>query len=235
MEELRTSGTTLIFVSHNMYQVRRLCKRALLLVDGKARYLGDVGEAISEYERSFHSAPQDVTEETNLGEADGQATIIISDIALLDSGGQPTTRLRYDQALTLRIIYRTLRPIVDPVIRIRIVRADNTVCVMTASAYEHNLSWTLAGEGTIEVRFQPLQLAAGRYLVDLRILDSMDSMLLVGGQSGWFDVDDPTFGHEPQRGVFVPNTHWSHKSGVPIHDSAGKRTETDAETYTPSK
>jgi hypothetical protein len=35
-------------------------------------------------------------------------------------------------------------------------------------------------------------------------------MLLGSAQSGWFYVDDPAFGHETERGFFVPNLHWTH-------------------------
>lgn len=213
MEELRRSGTTLVFVSHNMYQVRRLCARALLLVKGEPLFLGDTNEAISAYEKMIHAPDEQIDSTPGIpGAADVPGTIIISDITLQDRAGQPVTRLKHNQDLIVQINYRTYRPIANPVIRMRLMRSDNTVCAMTASAYQPDLDWTLAGEGTITLQFEPVQLAAGRYLIDLRILDSMDSMLLTSGQSEWFDVNDQTFGHETYRGVFVPNLSWSHET-----------------------
>ena len=211
MNELRSSGTTLIFVSHNMYQVRHLCERALLLLNGELRFLGKTNEAISAYERTLHVSVDRESDSEPQGLADGPATLMISDIALLNIEGQPISHLKCEQDLVVQISYCSFQPIVNPIIRIRLIRADGTVCAMTASAYESDLAWTLTGEGNIVLRFEPIQLASGRYLVDLNILDSTDSMLLTGGQSGWFDVEDLSFGHEPHRGIFVPRLRWLHE------------------------
>ena len=211
MNELRGSGTTLIFVSHNMYQVRRLCDRALLLLNGELHFLGKTSEAISAYERTLHvSVDQEADSETP-AMTDGPVTLMISDIALLDQEGRPTDRLKCDQDLVVQVSYCSFQPIVNPIVRIRLVRSDGTVCAMTASAYYPHLDWTLTGEGAIGIKFEPVQLASGRYLVDLNILDSTDSMLLTGGQSNWFDVEDLSFGHEPHRGIFMPRVRWLHE------------------------
>ena len=42
-------GRTVLFVSHNMGSVRRLCQKGILLENGRIRYQGDVHETINEY------------------------------------------------------------------------------------------------------------------------------------------------------------------------------------------
>ncbi|MDB6166358.1 MAG: ABC-type polysaccharide/polyol phosphate transport system, ATPase component [Lacunisphaera sp.] len=54
MRELRETGTTLLFVSHDMASIRDMTTRALLLVDGRARFFGETQRAISLY---FDAAP----------------------------------------------------------------------------------------------------------------------------------------------------------------------------------
>jgi ABC-type polysaccharide/polyol phosphate transport system ATPase subunit len=49
MNEILKSGTTVIFVSHNMESVLSLCDRALLLVNGRVEREGEPGEVIAEY------------------------------------------------------------------------------------------------------------------------------------------------------------------------------------------
>jgi lipopolysaccharide transport system ATP-binding protein len=56
LEELRNSGVTLLFVSHNQESVRTLTSRALLLHQGRVRALGASGEVILEYRRLLHDA-----------------------------------------------------------------------------------------------------------------------------------------------------------------------------------
>ena len=50
MKEIaQTEGRTILYVSHNMETVRRLCKRCIILDHGRILYDGDTGEAISIY------------------------------------------------------------------------------------------------------------------------------------------------------------------------------------------
>lgn len=55
INKLVDSGVSLLFVSHDLASIRHLCRRAVLLVDGRVEYFGDVGEATSMYERVYLS------------------------------------------------------------------------------------------------------------------------------------------------------------------------------------
>ncbi len=47
MEMIRSSGATIVVVSHNLNAIRRLCDRALVIHDGTQRHDGDTAEAIA--------------------------------------------------------------------------------------------------------------------------------------------------------------------------------------------
>jgi lipopolysaccharide transport system ATP-binding protein len=49
MSEVALGGRTVLFVSHNMAAVRKLCKSAMLIDSGTIKYLGNVQDAISQY------------------------------------------------------------------------------------------------------------------------------------------------------------------------------------------
>jgi lipopolysaccharide transport system ATP-binding protein len=49
MEDVAHGGRTVLFVSHNLDAVRRLCGRCLLLQHGRAEALGDTGDVIARY------------------------------------------------------------------------------------------------------------------------------------------------------------------------------------------
>lgn len=49
MEDVSSHGRTVLFVSHNMAAVARLCKRALLLMDGKLMADGPAHEVVGQY------------------------------------------------------------------------------------------------------------------------------------------------------------------------------------------
>ncbi len=49
MDELRKKGTTLIFVSHNMEDVRRVCDRGLVMFRGEKAFEGPANQSVAEY------------------------------------------------------------------------------------------------------------------------------------------------------------------------------------------
>ncbi len=146
--------------------------------------------------------------------------MLITKVEVLDRKLEPVDQIACDQPLVVRVNYFAPQPLVDPIVKVRIVRSDGTVCAMAASRYQPDLSWTLTGEGTITTQFEPVQLVAGRYSVEARFIDTTDSILLTSGQSAWFTVDSPGFLHETDRGFFVPNVQWSHESLEPTSSGA---------------
>jgi len=53
MGEVSRDGRTILFVSHNMPSVKKLCSRAILLNDGKISAQGDVAQLVEEYTQMF--------------------------------------------------------------------------------------------------------------------------------------------------------------------------------------
>ena len=51
--ELRKSGMTILFVSHNLNSVGQMCRRAMLLDKGRVVQIGEVGKVVGEYIPKF--------------------------------------------------------------------------------------------------------------------------------------------------------------------------------------
>ena len=49
MQDVASSGRTVLFVSHNMNAVQKLCKRSILINDGKIQNIGETQDIIDEY------------------------------------------------------------------------------------------------------------------------------------------------------------------------------------------
>lgn len=208
MELLREKGTTLVFVSHNMYQVRRLCHRALLLIGGRPVFLGDAGEAISTHEEFIQT--QYERQQDSLIGVEVQNDITISQVAVSDVAGNLIKKIQYDQPVKIQVQYFARKPMVDPIVKIRLLRSDGIVSAMIASHHMSHSRWTFTNHGELTILLEPVQLTSGSYLVEVRVADSLDSVLLASGQSHSFLVQGPALLHEPDHGVFVPNTTWSH-------------------------
>jgi len=59
----RNDGRTVLFVSHNMDAIKRLCSKCLLLEEGKLTYLGTSAEVVAHYLSKMFS-PCDVRPDT---------------------------------------------------------------------------------------------------------------------------------------------------------------------------
>jgi ABC-type polysaccharide/polyol phosphate transport system ATPase subunit len=63
MQEISKSGRTIVFVSHQMNQIRRLCERAIWIDAGQIRESGPTGQIVAKYESASlqpdYSAPSE--------------------------------------------------------------------------------------------------------------------------------------------------------------------------------
>ena len=55
MESMKKNGTTIIFVSHDDEQVRKMCRNALWLVHGVPQMIGDVSAVCDSYKKYLFS------------------------------------------------------------------------------------------------------------------------------------------------------------------------------------
>ncbi|MCS7082980.1 MAG: ABC transporter ATP-binding protein [Bacteroidota bacterium] len=55
MGDVSKEGRTILFVSHQMNQIRRLCKRAMWLEKGEIKDIGDIHKIVSAYEKAMTS------------------------------------------------------------------------------------------------------------------------------------------------------------------------------------
>jgi lipopolysaccharide transport system ATP-binding protein len=98
MEELRASGTALIFVSHNMEVVRQVCDHGLVMYRGEAIYQGTAGDAVIAYSDAVRKAAREVKKNVQVEDAMAQRVLSfdaeIERISLLDAAGKQVTSIQ---------------------------------------------------------------------------------------------------------------------------------------------
>ncbi len=65
MSEVSKGGRTIVFVSHQMNQIRRLCERVLWIDNGQIRKSGPTGLILGEYEAASSGTPADTNGRSN--------------------------------------------------------------------------------------------------------------------------------------------------------------------------
>jgi lipopolysaccharide transport system ATP-binding protein len=100
MEDVGSSGRTILFVSHNMAAVENLCTRVLVLKDGRVDFHGEVKEGIEHYHACF-SESDGLDLEGAKRTGDGRARI--SDVWFADAQGNRLPILKSGQQVQLHI------------------------------------------------------------------------------------------------------------------------------------
>jgi lipopolysaccharide transport system ATP-binding protein len=209
MMELQRMGTALIFVSHNMHMVRRLCSRSLLLWKGQLVYSGDPDDTIAAYEQRLQ---QSSSPEMGQAEIAEEAPVLITQVDVLGSQGSPQDQFAHGDSLQIRAAYTAAAPLVTPVVRVRLIADDGTVIAMFATHHQGGIEtpdWMLPANGELRVTIPSLEVISGNYSVELRVLDTTDVRVLGAGRSHHFYVQSPGFAYEVDRGRYLPRVSWN--------------------------
>jgi lipopolysaccharide transport system ATP-binding protein len=109
MNEIRNQGMTILFVSHSMAAVTRLCERAILLDHGRILSDGPAHHVVREY---LESSCQVAAERTwvDLSEAPGDETVRLCRVRICDERGHSVESVDIRQAVGIELTYEVIRP-----------------------------------------------------------------------------------------------------------------------------
>lgn len=103
MEEVtQQEGRTILFVSHNMESISRLCKRVIVLREGKIVIDADAHTAIDQYLRSDHQTVGNRTWDNPLT-APGDETIRLNFIGLENTNGEPADSFELQEDILVKV------------------------------------------------------------------------------------------------------------------------------------
>lgn len=105
MNDVAQTGRTVLFVSHNLSAVRRLCSRSLLLRRGQVGFDGEVDGCISQYLWERKAEAAEYTQPSNPAKR-----VNLRRVALTDDSGQACVEVVYSSSHTLIIEYEVNQP-----------------------------------------------------------------------------------------------------------------------------
>ena len=172
LRRLIAEGKTVLFISHDMWNVRRLCTDILWMEEGRVRAYGAAAEIAEQY-----------MNEVNLQSLTNQATALQShrggtgevryvSVDLFDAAGEAVRALGSGDTLVVRATYRAERPVTRPVFQVAIIDVDTGLVITTATSRPADAPPVIAGEGALECRFPSLPLRPRQYVLRLSITDS---------------------------------------------------------------
>ena len=162
---LERQGSTILFVSHNMFSIKTMCPRVIYLKKGQVVFDGATDEGLKMYEADSRLAQAPWFHPES---SDGPA-ITVTEIELLDQKGVERTVFNYGEQMTIRIRYTASRPIDNPDIRIGINRSDDLHCCSFSTHSDAIPLGTINGEGMLEMTTPALPLVSDQYTTTVAV------------------------------------------------------------------
>lgn len=221
MSEVAGQGRTVLFVSHNMAAMLRLCKTGLLLKKGEPAAQGDIQSVVQTYlQEGVELAGENRFDPARLTHPRAQE-VLFTAVRARDCRGAISAQVNLSEGITLEMDYVVKTPIRSVQVSFSLYNSEGT-CVLTSTDLDADLArydrMAEAGHFTAGCRIPPEYLRPGRYYVELyagipniRRLDSMPRCLD-------FDViDDGSIEGvlgQPRSGVIAPRLAWETREGV---------------------
>ncbi|MEZ5317458.1 MAG: ABC transporter ATP-binding protein [Vicinamibacterales bacterium] len=215
---LRRQGTSVIFVSHNLYMVQAVCTRGIYLQAGRVRRAGGTAEAIGAYELDLHAERArrfDDGDEPSAAAAEAppgleEPAVDITQVTVHGPAGDEV--LVSDQPARIRLHYTAYRDLDAINLAVFIRRDDGVACSMIRSKLDNFRVRLPRGQGRITLDLSPLQLVTGSYFAEVEVTDEADTMVIKQdkARSEWFLVRGRTRSYDPAfAAVFEPFARWS--------------------------
>lgn len=215
MGEISKRGRTVLFVSHNMAAVQRLCQRGLLLASGRVETIGSIGEVVSGYliaRTRYSGLPLEVREDR---QTDGRGRLLELTLNGQPPGAEPAICCGTEGVFFLR--YRVSTPIADPFFSLAICDDQGSQILYMNTRMAGFPLGLIKADGAIECRIPKFPLVPGRYFVnatlwgDGRFVDKVEGAMRIQVNLGPFFASADTSGYSDGR--FLVDHIWSWVSG----------------------
>jgi lipopolysaccharide transport system ATP-binding protein len=198
MSDVTRTGRTIIFVSHQMNQIRRLCKDCLWLDQGRVRQAGAMLDVVSAYEASLSSISADAGRDAS--NAHDPARFLRWRI--LDSRDAEPHLLATFGKVTVQFVVRVNRPIEKGIHGVALFNADNHIIWATSVSGLH----LLPGSHAFEFELPSLPLRPGVYRWQVSLWEGGDCL------DQWSCVPEMIVGTEP---ITHPQDEWQGLLNLP--------------------
>ena len=159
--ELRAAGTTLVFISHDLGTVERLCDRAILLRAGQIAGDGEPADIVSSYRQSVLLSPG--------AHAPGGTRDV--DVTGVDCGSIDGHPIRTGYPMRTRVSLTASRRIADATVEVSYYTHGGNVlhCQQTTALARESLTLE-PGPGVVEFSCPETGLQPGAYSISVRVL-----------------------------------------------------------------
>jgi lipopolysaccharide transport system ATP-binding protein len=166
----RKEGVTILFVSHDLSAIRRLCDKALLLGNGKRMDFDETSRVLDRYVYESREGDLDRQEEKQINPNDNETgkskkitkKLEITSVKFIDKRGKERINFISGDPITIRIFYSAQERILHPIFGI-IVYQQDVYCFGTNTEFMGFDIKILTGNGYLDFIVDRLPLLEGKF------------------------------------------------------------------------
>jgi homopolymeric O-antigen transport system ATP-binding protein len=209
VNELHRQGRTIVFISHDLGAVERMCGRVLLMKRGQVVADGHPRDVIAKYQEV--SSGYVPSEPHSLAQAILSREVEITSVTCHDVDGREAAVFRTGAAARVRVSYVTHQPVPDAIIEVYVYslleKSYGAWCQLTTASRNGEGIDLKPGPGAVEFEVEELSFLPGMYYVSATIVHREQPL---GTAIDWqsqcltLRVDPGRF----IRGTFYMPHHW---------------------------
>ena len=181
IDDFRRRQKTILFVSHDLATVEKICDRVVWLKGGRVRRIGEPKRIVDAYlqdvadkqEQDFErqkSEPEAAPAEPDRREGRwGKREVEITRVTLRNRQGQEKHVFAPEEGMAIEIEVRAASPVDDFAFGIGLFNSQGTSCYGTNTNLEDYEPVRLSGEGRAVFRIERLNLINGTYYLDVAV------------------------------------------------------------------
>ncbi len=170
MKELVQSGTTLVFVTHDLDQMQKVCTRTIVLDHGEIAFEGSPADAVDRYLSAVSGASS--TRPTDDLVACDQRLVSLTDFSLRDEADERTLSVDAGKPTTIEATLELKCRIERLVVEVNVRRALGESVVSLNSGRSDRFYCAGPGSHRIAIHLPSLPLAGGQYFCNVRVWDA---------------------------------------------------------------
>jgi lipopolysaccharide transport system ATP-binding protein len=125
IDDVAKHGRTVLFVSHNMLIINKLCSMVIALDGGRVLNMGNTRSIVAEYLVSADASKWH-QEWSDIESAPGDDYVKVMSVSVLDTDRRPVTSITQDSSFVIRLVYRVLKPMANANVGFRLKADDGT-------------------------------------------------------------------------------------------------------------
>lgn len=192
MRDVATEGRTVVFVSHNMAAVQQLCKRGLMLHQGRLIFCGTIDDTIRNYFGQVKTLT--LTELGKREDRTGSQWLKFTKVGIYESGGHEINQVLSGQNIIVRLYYESEKEMQNALVFVSFnVRNNQGVLLTNMNSVDSGFSrLDIYRKGYFECQWPKVNLRFGAY--ECNVFCSVNDEIVDWVQSAFtMNVEDGNF------------------------------------------